>query len=372
MQRCELRIYSLQKQAGLAGIGILAALMLVVFVAAIAIKQSWRSDIDLSQAGHRWAGMQANAYIQGAETFALIALEENKKVNSFVALTQDWAQPIEFPTDHGFMQINVTDAQSKLNINMLGQPYQQNANGLLLTGPEKYSPEQRQFIRLLQTVELEENTFLSLAEAEEIMDALVDWLDADSNVTGFSGAEQDYYSQLEPAYTMTNGPMLSVSELSRVKGVSRPLYNALLPHLAALDTQASSWINMNTANFNIVRTVNTDDSLAPLDINEAQKIVEEMRLNPKETLSEFNTFLNDFTVLSSNSSGSNASQNNASQNNAPENNAPQLDTGNYVFTSNWFEMVSTVVVGETVRRYNSRIHFNGNNPRVERRSDANF
>ena len=359
-----LSVSAIGKQSGMAGMGILAAMLVVVFVAAIAIKQSWRSDIDLSQAGYRWQGMQANAYIRGAETLALIALEKDKTDNEIDETGEAWAQPFDFPTDHGFMQIRVADAQAKLNLNRLGTVYQQNANGSPLSGAQKYSAEQRQFIRLLQVIEIEEDTFLSLAEAEEIMDALVDWLDADANITGFSGAEQNHYSQLEPPYTMTNGPMLSVSEFSQIKGVSRALYNGLLPYLSALDDGANAWLNANTMDLKLVQTINYDNDLSPMDSNAAQQLFDDIRTNPKESTRDLEDALS-LTGVFGASSASGSNSNGAS-------NAPQPDIGNFVFGSGWFDMNVTVTVGDTVKRYASRISRVGAKAKVERRSDANF
>ncbi|MBE7489727.1 MAG: general secretion pathway protein GspK [Candidatus Omnitrophica bacterium] len=48
--------------------------------------------------------------------------------------------------------------------------------------------------------------------------ALIDWRDTDSQVTRGGGAEEDYYSDLSPAYSPRNGPLLSVGELLQVKG----------------------------------------------------------------------------------------------------------------------------------------------------------
>ncbi len=351
---------SMQKQKGMAGMAILAAMMVVVFVAAIAIKQSWRSDIDLSQAGYRWQGMQAKAYIQGAETLALIALEKNKSANEYDSPNEDWAQPYDFPTDHGFLQISLTDAQAKLNLNALGTAYKKNSNGAQLSGAAKYSAEQRQFIRLLQTIEIDENTRLSLAESEEIMDAVVDWLDSDQGISGFGGAEQDYYSQIEPPYTMTNGLMVSVSELSRVKGVTQTLYTKLSPYLSALDDGASSWLNANTMSVELVQTINMDNDLSPLDKASAEQYLDDFRANPKESTTDLNDAINNLGgVLGSGSRSGNS-------------NAPKLDTANFVFASNWFEMSTTVTVGDTVKQYKSRIDTRGSSVRVERRSDANF
>ena len=52
---------------------------------------------------------------------------------------------------------------------------------------------------------------------EELIDCWNDWTDADSTVTGRSGAEDEYYKSLEPPYTARNGPIDTIDELRLVK-----------------------------------------------------------------------------------------------------------------------------------------------------------
>ncbi|MFO1021175.1 MAG: type II secretion system protein GspK [Planctomycetales bacterium] len=57
---------------------------------------------------------------------------------------------------------------------------------------------------------------------EEIADAILDWLDADSTPREH-GAEEDFYAGLNPPYPPRNGLPLSLEELLLVKGVTREL-----------------------------------------------------------------------------------------------------------------------------------------------------
>ncbi len=56
----------------------------------------------------------------------------------------------------------------------------------------------------------------------EIADAILDWRDADENITG-SGAENGHYQSLTPPYACKNGNFDSVEELLHVKGVTPEL-----------------------------------------------------------------------------------------------------------------------------------------------------
>jgi type II secretory pathway component PulK len=77
-----------------------------------------------------------------------------------------------------------------------------------------------------------------------VADALLDWIDADSNERE-NGAEADYYAGLEPAYAPRNGLPESLDELLLVKGVSRELLfgrspETLLESDAAEDSLSTS------------------------------------------------------------------------------------------------------------------------------------
>lgn len=56
----------------------------------------------------------------------------------------------------------------------------------------------------------------------ETADAILDWLDADEEPRQF-GAENEYYGTLSPPYAAKNGPIESIEELLRVRGVTYAL-----------------------------------------------------------------------------------------------------------------------------------------------------
>ena len=58
---------------------------------------------------------------------------------------------------------------------------------------------------------------------EETAEAIMDWLDEDSEPREIGGAEADYYSSLPTPYEPANGPLQSVDELLLVKGVTPTL-----------------------------------------------------------------------------------------------------------------------------------------------------
>lgn len=72
--------------------------------------------------------------------------------------------------------------------------------------------------------------FHPLETAEALVDALVDWRDADDE-PGPAGAEREAYLRAGYAYGPANAPFNSVNELSRVLGFDGQIRDALRPYL---------------------------------------------------------------------------------------------------------------------------------------------
>lgn len=79
----------------------------------------------------------------------------------------------------------------------------------------------------------------------DVINALVDWMDGDSEVTYPGGAEDMQYLALEPPYRAANRMLEDVSELYRVQGFNRAAILKLQPYVTALP--AATAINVNSA-----------------------------------------------------------------------------------------------------------------------------
>ena len=96
-------------------------------------------------------------------------------------------------------------------------------------------------ILLDPTGQLLHDTLMKLANmTEDIADAIVDWVDADST-TRPAGAEDDYYSGLAPAYRIKNGPLNSLEELLLIRDITPDLlYGADRNRNGVQDTNETS------------------------------------------------------------------------------------------------------------------------------------
>lgn len=250
---------------------LILAILVVTLVAGFAIKASRDYQLSMARAEARWHGAQAQAYLSGAESLAIyfLELDENPEVDS---LLEPWAMELPpFPIEGGVIIAEIEDAQAKINLNDVTGINQEVENP---NDPARFSTAQKHFLRLLQS--FEDIYPLSQEEAIAIVEALEDWMDENNEITGFTGAERDYYQSLDPAYQPANAPLSSVDELRLVRGITPELMQLLRPFITVLPAEGSGGkLNVNTMNPYLLRTFNDANILAPLGTQEVGGIVAE-------------------------------------------------------------------------------------------------
>ena len=106
-------------------------------------------------------------------------------------------QRTELPLGKGFIHYSIYDENGRININTASRDILVKAlaaNGLPLG-----------------------------SNRDTIVDSILDWIDKD-NRHRVNGAESEYYEGLSPAYSAKNGPLDSLEELMKVKGVTPELF----------------------------------------------------------------------------------------------------------------------------------------------------
>ncbi|MDQ2076656.1 type II secretion system minor pseudopilin GspK [Marinimicrobium sp. ABcell2] len=245
---------SARKQKGAV---LIIALLIVSVAAGLAIRFAGDFQLGMARAESRWHGAQTRSYLRGAENMAVYMLSQFGPAPDLAYRGEDWDVEFPFEIDEAWGLVAVDDARSRFNLNDLAGD---------LTGQhshndwQRFSEPQRRFIRLLQSfpneLPLHEN------EAIAILEAVVDWMDPDDQVSGFGGAEADYYQSMDPPYRPANSAFVSVDELRLVRHVTPELMTLLRPHLVVLP--AGQGLNINTVSDLLLGTINTQETLQPL------------------------------------------------------------------------------------------------------------
>ena len=220
------------------GIALVTAVLIVAIAAAVAAKIAFAHQVWFRQMENVADRGATDLLRRGALHWASVALLEDAAQNSIDHLGETWALALPvLPVDGGAIKVTVEDAQSRFNLNNLVQNNAPSKNDLAV------------FQRLLQNLGLDPN----------IANALIDWIDADSNVTSPGGAEDNDYLNLKTPYRAANRPLVSVDELRLVRGFDAKTLKLLQPFVTVLPPEQRTKINVNTASPELLAALaNTD------------------------------------------------------------------------------------------------------------------
>lgn len=190
--------------------------------------------------------VQAQALILVGIDWTRALLGDDRRASAVDTLGEVWAIRLPpVPVENGSLGGYIEDQQGRFNLNNLVKG-------------DRINPQQlEQFRRLLSLLEL----------PPALADAVVDWIDADSEAQPQGGAEDAYYLGLSPAYRAANRPLIDAAELSLVRGFDAGVRLRLQPFVTALP--GFTPVNVNTAAPEVIAAV-----VAGLDIDAARALAE--------------------------------------------------------------------------------------------------
>ncbi|WAJ69847.1 type II secretion system minor pseudopilin GspK [Catenovulum adriaticum] len=245
------------------GIALITVLLIVALVTIIAAEMSVRMQMQIKRLDNLNSNQQAYWYAVSAEELAKLTLKESGQENDGVFnLAQPWAvEDMVFPVEGGQISGNINDLQACFNINSVVKQGNKNTNDEMKVIPQNTeqdeqntnSPDdknaldptsEQQFKRLLELAGIDDYN------AEQIRDALADWLDVDS-VTRSYGAEDYIYEAKQMPYLAANGYFVDKSELKLVQGLDDPAtgqqaLNKILPFVCIVPNTDKMVLNVNT------------------------------------------------------------------------------------------------------------------------------
>ena len=227
------------------GIALITVILIISILVAAALELNRSSRADVYDATNISDGIKL-AYIAKSGFYGAAAVLVNSQ-NEYETLRDDWARAellsaqskSFFPNGH-FM-VRIEDEKGKIPLNKLVTAGAVNENIKTV------------LLRLLSLPEfdLEEN------QAAEIVDALIDWVDENDDVTG-RGAESSYYLSKALPYAAKNAPLDCIEELLMVKGITSERFAGTKekPGLAQYVTvYGTGAMNINTAPKMVLRAL---------------------------------------------------------------------------------------------------------------------
>jgi general secretion pathway protein K len=240
----------------------------ISFLVAITIQLMITIDRQVAVAGAQREQVRLDGMVHAGLNLARAALESDLQENAYESPHDVWAtldpERLKALTGDVALKVVVSDLSGRLQVNKLGlgakEEYRQIWLRLLLSG--RYA-------------------VAGADEAEDLLDALADWVDQDSDERR-GGAEESYYRSLDPPYSCRNGAFVTVEELLLVKGMTPKLlygdgeHEGLINAITVMGN--SGQINLNTAPLPVLQAL-TPEMSAKL----AQELIEfrENRENAK-------------------------------------------------------------------------------------------
>lgn len=234
------------------GVAVVTAILVVAVAASAATWMLAQQSATLNQTALVASRAQADFYAQAGLDWARGILAEDARRSAIDTLEEGWALPLAgLPVERAVVSGAIVDLQSRFNLNNLVKDGQRSDADVQILS------------RLLESLGLDASLAL----------AVLDWIDADSDLAGSSGAEDAWYLALARPYRAANRPIAQVEELHLVRGFDPRAVAKLRPFVTALKARAP--VNANTAAVQVLAAI-----LPELSVEEIRVLVESRRGRP--------------------------------------------------------------------------------------------
>ena len=304
------------------GVALLSVMLLLVLFSVVAIYAAEDLDLSIARSTHLRESEQAFQIAMGGTQWAAKLLEKDIYTDSQPGSTdfdhagEAWANlgpAVKVEGTESHMRVAISDAQGRFNLNNLIQGRrvpqpdansEENSPGD--TNPGEDPNDQTAESDNGEDIQVENEEDLSSDEGGEevtwyelyvgllqvlgldpqLADAVVDWVDENSEVTGVAGAEDLFYSSAEIPYLPANAPMAAPAELRYVRDYDFQAISVLLPHISALPVDDGELvrINVNTASESLLAALAEDP---PSSTEFLVPLIEQRLQQPFDSVEEF-------------------------------------------------------------------------------------
>ena len=242
------------------GIAVVSAMLLAALVVSIASAIIFNQQRFINRLDNHFSATQARWMSEASIHWSRAILAEDAKSGLVDHLKENWAIKLPAtPFEGGTVQGFITDEQQFCNLN----------NALQLSSTNRGGNEF--FKRLLTSLNINLGS----------LDALNDWIDADSDVTYPYGAEDSHYLTQPIPYRAANQPLTEIGNLSRVQGFTDENIARLKQYCVVLPEPTT--MNINTVSPELLALM-----LPELSQFEIQSIIAVRNLHPIEKIAEIN------------------------------------------------------------------------------------
>lgn len=240
------------------GSAIISAMLIVALVAIIVSSLLYQHQILINQIENHLAYNQSRIIADAAFEWSRIVLLEDAKLGNIDHLKEIWTTKIpatEF--ENGRVEGSIIDQQAFCNLNNL-------------MGVKDNQDETVQNFKSII------NTF---GGHGNIIDALVDWIDKDYEVTPLGGAEDGFYLTQSIPYRSANQALTELGNLTRVAGFNEEIIYNLSKYCVTLPEPTP--ININTTTPDVIKL-----SFPALSVLDIESIMTQRNIRPFDNVED--------------------------------------------------------------------------------------
>ena len=229
------------------GIALVLTLLTISFLVAVTLQLMITVDRQITVSAAQREQVRLDGMVLAGLNLARAALAVDQRDNTFESPHDAWAtlDPEQFKSlsDEIDLKVEVSDLSGRLQVNALGK------------AKEAYRQIWLRFLTSGRFAIADANA------AEELLDAIADWIDEDDEER-HHGAESPYYQGLTPPYSCRNGPLPTVEELLLVKGMTTALlfgdaeHEGIANYITVLGDNGT--VNLNTAPLPVLQALSPD------------------------------------------------------------------------------------------------------------------
>lgn len=208
------------------GVALIITIMMMTLLATVVFELNRRVHVGIDDAAVFKTRVKLSSMAASGIHMGMGVLIQDKNETEIDSIQEPWADADylaevarAFPFDAGEVRLTIFDLLGRIQVNALVQ-YPE--------GKQFNETQKVMWYRLLETLSIGESEDESIKPLS-IINAVKDWLDYgdDDAITGLDGAESEYYQELDPPYACRNGPLVDVSELMLVKGLSPEIFDVV-------------------------------------------------------------------------------------------------------------------------------------------------
>ncbi len=254
------------------GFVVVVVLCMVMLLSVLLLGFNYKSRANLLMVNSARKSEQALNCARAGLNIAIAIIRDTNDIHTNKTLLELISGEQTFDVGEGECSINITEENSKLNVNLLRDK-----------GGKVDRTRIEQLLRLIDVLNREQTDLPHITYS--LAPAIIDWTDSDNEVTNLPfiqhenmGAESSYYNRLQVPYNCKNALLDTTEELLLVKGITQEVFNRIRDYVTVY---GDGKVNINSASRQVIECLSEN-----MDAVLAQMIIDRREFKPFDIITE--------------------------------------------------------------------------------------